>query len=445
MKLEKLESCVESCLPVPAPHQVRWQRGEVSIFVHLTVNTFTGREWGDGTESPEVFNPTHLDANQWAAAGKAAGASHMVLTAKHHDGFCLWPSRYTSHTIAASPYKGGKGDVVREFADACRAQGLGVGLYLSPWDRHEKSYGDSPAYNRFYLGQLNELLTQYGELAEIWFDGACAEGPNGKRQEYDWEAYFETCRRLQPNAVVFGDGGTTIRWIGNERGTAGETNWSMVNPMLVRFPGDSGIDTGIDARAKGAEKMNQLQHGNEDGSVWRPGECDVSIRPGWFYHPEEDDAVRSVQNLVDLYFKSVGRNAQLLLNVPPMPNGRFHETDVARLAGFRRRLDSIFAVDLAEGASVLRSGRTIELRFPTPVTFDVVSLEEEIEWGQRVASYYLHYQDGDGKWQMLHDGSTIGCKKLDRFDLVTAQAIRLVIRYTRAEPLIGAISLHRMA
>ncbi len=431
---------------IPLPAQVAWQRGEFAIFVHFGVNTFTGREWGDGKENPAIFNPRQFNANQWAQAAKEGGAHHMILTAKHHDGFCLWPTTTTNHSVKSSPWKNGKGDIVHEFVDACRSHGLKVGLYLSPWDRNNPTYGDSPAYNKLYLTQLTELVTQYGELCEIWFDGACAEGPNGKKQAYDWEAYFGTCAKLQPNAVTFGDGGSLVRWNGNERGVAGDPNWSTVDPALIRFPGDSGIDQANDAVARGAAKMHQLQNGNEGGSVWRPGESDVSIRPGWFYHEAEDQAVRSVENLVDLYFKSVGRNSMLLLNVPPTPSGLFHETDVARLNAFRQKLDRIFVKDFAEGATVMRpDDKTIEFHFRTACTFDVIAIEEQIELGQRVQSYRVLYQDVNGTWQWLIEGQTVGCKKLDRFDPVVAQGVRLEITRSRATPVIRAFGVHKSA
>ncbi|HEU4800226.1 MAG TPA: alpha-L-fucosidase, partial [Gemmatimonadales bacterium] len=290
--------------PLPSPAQLRWQRDERALFVHFTVNTFTGREWGDGTESPQLFNPSALDPRQWTRIAKSSGFRTVILTAKHHDGFCLWPSKLTSHTVAASPWKQGTGDVVRELADACRADGLGLGLYLSPWDRHEPSYGDSPRYNDFYIGQLTELLTQYGKVTEVWFDGANGEGPNGKRQVYDWPRIHRTVRALQPEAVIFSDAGPDVRWIGNEKGIAGEPNWASVDPSTVPVPGLSG-----------EEVIRQLQHGDAHGSVWRPGEADVSIRPGWFWHPEEDAKVKPAAELLDLYHQSVGRNAGLLLNV----------------------------------------------------------------------------------------------------------------------------------
>jgi alpha-L-fucosidase len=294
--------------PTPSASQLAWQRDELALFHHFGVNTFTNREWGDGTEDPGIFSPARFDARQWARAARAAGARSMILTAKHHDGFCLWPTRTTRHSVAASAWRGGNGDVVREFVDACRGEGLKPGLYLSPWDRNASVYGDSPAYNDFYCDQLTELLSRYGDIAEVWFDGANGEGPNGRKQAYDWPRFWSTVRRLQPNAVIFSDAGPDVRWIGNENGLAAETNWSTVDPLVVPFPG-----------ATGDAVMDMLRHGDPSGLAWRPGETDVSIRPGWFYHAAEDDKVRSVENLVRLYFTSTGRNSKLLLNVPPTP------------------------------------------------------------------------------------------------------------------------------
>src|SRR5260221_3671197 len=317
--------------PVPSKAQLAWQRDELALFLHFGVNTFTDREWGDGREDPGIFAPTALDARQWARAARAAGCRAMILTAKHHDGFCLWPSRTTSHSVAGSPWRDGKGDVVREFVDACRGEGLRPGLYCSPWDRHEPTYGDSRRYNELYRDQLTELLTQYGPIHEVWFDGANGEGPNGRRQLYDWPRMFRLVRRLQPEAVVFSDAGPDVRWIGNEHGEAGDPNWSTVDPAAVPYPGASG-----DAVTRA------LQHGDPAGAVWRPGETDTSIRPGWFYHPAEDGRVKPLEQLVELYFTSVGRNSKLLLNVPPTREGRLHPIDVARLVGMRERLTALF-------------------------------------------------------------------------------------------------------
>jgi alpha-L-fucosidase len=303
--------------PRPTASQLAWQREELALFVHFTVNTFTDKEWGDGTESPRIFDPARLDARQWARAAKGAGFRSLILTAKHHDGFCLWPTRTTDHSVRSSPWRGGAGDLVREFTEACRAEGLGAGVYLSPWDRNARCYGQGVAYDDFYLAQLEELLGQYGPLVEVWFDGANGEGPNGKRQQYDWPRIHAAVRRLQPNAVMFSDSGPDVRWIGNETGEAGTTCWGMVDPERVPRPG-------FDA----PWVQSALMQGDPHGTVWRPGEADVSIRPGWFWHPDQDVRVRGANNLLRLYFRSVGRNSKLLLNVPPTHDGLFHDLDV---------------------------------------------------------------------------------------------------------------------
>jgi alpha-L-fucosidase len=413
--------------PRPSPSQLAWQRDELALFLHFGVNTFTDREWGDGKEDPSIFAPSALDARQWARAARNAGARALILTAKHHDGFCLWPTRTTTHSVAASPWRAGQGDVVREFVDACHAEGLKAGLYLSPWDRNNPAYGDSPKYNDLYCDQLTELLTRYGPIAEVWFDGANGEGPNGKRQIYDWPRFFGLVRRLQPNAVMFSDAGPDVRWCGNENGTAGDPNWSTVNPEVVTFPG-----------ADGPGVTDALQHGDPAGTVWRPAEVDVSIRPGWFYHPAEDDRVRTVDNLESLYFSSVGRNGKLLLNVPPTRAGLLHSTDVARLALFRARLASRFERDVARDArrasSVIAPGRAqVELDLGRTVTIGVARLEEDITRGQSVARYTL-YGAVDRDWQVLSRGSTIGYAKLDRFEPVTVRRVRLAIEDAAGMP-----------
>jgi len=440
----------EPLLPVPTRQQLEWQRGELTLFVHFTVNTFTDREWGEGKEDPRIFNPVALDAGQWARAAKAGGFKLMILTAKHHDGFCLWPSALTEHCVKSSPWRDGKGDVVREFVDAARKEGLKVGLYLSPWDRHEKTYGDSPKYNEHYKNQLTELLTNYGPIAEVWFDGACGEGPNGKRQVYDWDGFRATVRKLQPDALMFSDAGPDIRWIGNEQGTAGDPCRSPVDPAKVTFPGQSGKDV-----------IQSLQHGDANGTLWRPGECDVSIRPGWFWHKKEDGKVRSAENLVDLYFRSVGRNSLLLLNVPPNDKGLFCDLDVQRLAEFRARLDAIFKTDLAASRSATASNTRgndaafgpgkaldgnpdtywatddnardgwLEVDLGQPTKFNLSCVQEAIALGQRIEAYGIEYWDGNA-WQPAAKGTTVGYKKLDRFNAVTAQRVRLAIGKARA-------------
>jgi alpha-L-fucosidase len=398
------------------------------MFLHFGVNTFTNREWGDGSESPSIFNPTALDARQWARAAKRGGFRAMILTAKHHDGFCLWPTKTTTHSVAASPFRNGNGDVVREFVDACRAEGLRVGLYLSPWDRNHPTYGDSPRYNEVYIAQLTELLTNYGTIAEVWFDGANGEGPNGKRQVYDWPRFFAHVKSLQPNAVIFSDAGPDVRWCGNERGVAGDPNWATVDPSRVPYPG-----------AEGPGIIDALQHGDPHGAVWRPAEVDVSIRPGWFYHPAENDGVRLVDNLVELYFTSVGRNGKLLLNVPPTTDGLLHPTDVSRLGGMRDALDRVFASDLVAQPSnrdwQITGARTAQLIVDLARTsaVSVVRLGEDISRGQIVGSYRVDGARGDGVWRELSRGTTIGYTKLDHVQ-GTVRRLRVRIGDAVADP-----------
>lgn len=405
--------------PLPSRAQLDWQRDELALFLHFGVNTFSDREWGDGREAPASFAPTALEARQWARAAKAGGFKTLILTAKHHDGFCLWRTDTTRHSVAASHWRNGEGDVVREFTDACRAEGLKAGLYLSPWDRNHPAYGDSPRYNDVYCDQLTELLTRYGPLHEVWFDGANGEGPNGKRQVYDWPRFWGLVRRLQPHAVMFSDAGPDIRWIGNELGSAGDTNWSTMDPAAVPYPGASG---------PGIERA--LQEGDPRGSVWRPGETDVSIRPGWFYHPAEDAKVKSVDELVALYSTSVGRNSKLLLNVPPTRAGLLHDTDASRLAAMHERLAALFAQDLSgpkitwQMTGARSAVGTTELR--GLVTVGLADLREDIAQGQRIARYVLEGSDG-GPWEVLSRGTTIGYRKLDRFGPVSLRRVRLRI------------------
>ncbi len=414
-------------LAQPTAAQLAWQHDERAMFLHFGVNTFTDREWGDGSEDPAVFNPTQLDARQWARTARQAGFRAMILTAKHHDGFCLWPTATTTHSVASSPWRGGHGDVVREFTTACAAEGLRAGLYLSPWDRNNPAYGDSARYNDLYCAQLTELLTHYGRINEVWFDGANGEGPNGKHQVYDWPRFFGLVHRLQPGAVIFSDAGPDVRWCGNESGSAGDPDWSSVDPALVPFPGASG--PGITAA---------LQHGTPGGAVWRPAEVDVSIRPGWFYHPAEDARVRSADNLVDLYFSSVGRNGKLLLNVPPTRDGVLAVTDIDHLGQFESRLQALFKDDLAAGRHLawrLTGPKTaeanVELRGAERVT--VLRLGEEIARGQAIARFSVFGAD-NGAWFPIARGTTIGYTRLLRVAPVVVRRLRVVIDDAIAVP-----------
>ncbi|HKP29700.1 MAG TPA: alpha-L-fucosidase [Gemmatimonadales bacterium] len=406
--------------PVPSAAQLTWQRDELALFLHFGVNTFTDREWGDGREDPGIFAPTALDARQWARTAKAAGFRAMILTAKHHDGFCLWPSRTTRHSVASSPWRGGSGDLVREFTDACRAEGLRAGLYCSPWDRNAPAYGDSARYNDMLCDQLTELLSGYGKIHEVWFDGANGEGPNGRKQAYDWPRFFDLVKKLQPDSVIFSDAGPDVRWIGNEKGVAGELNWSTVDPIAVPYPG-----------AEGDKVIAMLQHGDPDGSVWRPGEADVSIRPGWFHHAAEDARVKSVEELVGLYFSSVGRNSKLLLNVPPTRDGLIYAIDAERLAGMRTVLDLMFRDNHADQrrASWQRTDdrtATLTVDLGRAVNIRILDLREDITRGQVVARYAVHGETSGG-WQPLSSGTTIGYRKLDHLDARDVRRLRVTI------------------
>jgi alpha-L-fucosidase len=458
----------------PSPRQLAWQQLEFTAFVHFGVNTFTDREWGEGTEDPAVFDPTALDARQWVGVFRDAGMRGVILTAKHHDGFCLWPSRDTEHSVKSSPWRGGQGDVVRELAEACREGGLKLGLYLSPWDRHEPTYGDSPAYNEHFRGQLRELLTQYGELYCLWFDGACGEGPNGKQQEYDWVSYYELIRELQPNACI-SVCGPDVRWCGNEAGDCRESEWSVVAV-------EETDQQAIAERSQQADDRNfsrRLNPQDEDlGSrekiagasrlVWYPAEVDVSIRPGWFYHAAEDGQVKTLEHLLDIYYGSAGGNSVLLLNVPPDRRGLIHEADAARLRELGEVLRRTFARDLAQGAQATASEfigghapakaidgdpRTfwrpkegvesawlsLDLRVPT--TFDRACLQECLTEGQRVERFTLEAWL-EGRWSPIAAGTTIGYKRLLRFPPVTTQGVRLSITESRHCATISTFSLH---
>jgi len=427
----------------PSPQQLAWQEMEFIAFAHFGINTFTNREWGNGKEDPKLFNPSAFDAGQWVSVLRDAGIRMLILTAKHHDGFCLWPSRYTEHSVKNSPWRGGKGDVVREVADACRKGGIKFGVYLSPWDRNQSTYGDSPAYNRYFTDQLTELLTNYGPVAEVWFDGACGEGPNGKRQVYDWAAYYAVVRKLQPDALI-AICGPDVRWVGNESGVARETEWSV-------------------------QPANPARHG-KSGPVWYPAECDVSIRPGWFYHPNQDARVKSLDHLLDIYYKSVGRNSVLLLNIPPDRRGLIHENDARRLRELRAVLDATFRQNLALASKATASSSqdaehgpakaidgdattfwtakpgamaaSLEIDLGKTVTFNRAMVQEHIAIGQRVEAYRLEAWDG-AQWRECARGTTIGHKKLDRFADVTTRRVRLSILKARAEPAIRAFGLFR--
>jgi alpha-L-fucosidase len=431
---------------VPSERQIRWQALEFQAFVHFGMNTFTDREWGEGTEDPGLFDPTDFDAGQWVEAVEAAGIRGLIVTAKHHDGFCLWPSRFTEHSVKNSPWRGGHGDVVGEVAAACRKAGLAFGVYLSPWDRHEPSYGDSPRYNEHFKAQLRELLTRYGDISEVWFDGACGEGPNGKRQIYDWAGYFALIRELQPNAVI-SIMGPDARWIGNEAGVTRESEWSVIPVAGFDDAPDERNPGGIarlNAQAPDLGSFGRIAEVARQGGrlLWYPGQVDVSIRPGWFYHATEDGRVKSLDRLLDIYYTSVGGNAQLLLNIPPDKRGRIAGTDAARLRELGDRLRATFADNLVAGARMTPPPSdpgpdatavrlTFELNLAGLRTFNVAMLREDIRRGQQVEAFTLEAWDGEG-WKDIAAGATIGWKKLLRFKTFTAEKVRIrIIRRSR--------------
>jgi alpha-L-fucosidase len=450
---------------VPSERQLRWHAMEFYGFLHFTVNTFTDKEWGYGDESEAVFNPTDFSADQIVSVAKEAGMAGLILTAKHHDGFCLWPSAYTEHSLKKSPWKDGKGDVVAEIARACRRHGLNFGVYLSPWDRNYPEYGRK-AYITYYRNQLRELLTNYGEIFTVWFDGANGgDGYYGGAREtrridnrtyYDWHNTWQLVRDLQPFACMFSDVGPDFRWVGNERGIAGEPCWATLSP------GDG---------APGNTQAN-LNQGERPGTHWIPAECDVSIRPGWFYHASQDDQVKTPAQLLDIYYASVGRGACLNLTLPPDRRGRIHENDVASLREFRRLLDATFAENLAAGAEVSASnvraenrrfgpGRLFDgdrdtywatddfvfrpelgVQFSGEKTFNVMDLREHLPLGQRIEAFAVDAWV-DGAWQEVAQGTSIGNRRLLRIDPVTTTKVRLRITQAAACPALAEFGLYR--
>ena len=397
---------------VPNEQQKAWQERELTAFIHYGMNPFTDREWGDGTESPELFNPTNLDTEQWVKGLKDAGFEMVILTAKHHDGFCLWPTATTSHSVAASPWRDGKGDVVADLRRSCDKYDMKLGLYLSPWDRNASCYGDSPRYNDMFVAQLTELLTNYGKVDEVWFDGACAEGPNGKKQEYDWLRFRETMRRLQPEAVL-AITGDDVRWVGNEGGRGRETEWSVspLVPSIFSFADSVNNSLGIDAMSSLIGDRSTVAA--SERLYWWPSEVDVSIRPGWFYH--DDQQPHSLQRMAEIYLQSVGRNSVLLLNIPPDRRGLIADVDANRILELRKWIDANFTDN-----KLGKSGSTIT----------AVVLEEDIARGQRVEKFDV---EGliDGQWKVITSGTTIGKKRILTFAPVAPADLRLVVKSSR--------------
>lgn len=458
-------------LPVPSKQQLAWQEKELCAFVHFTVNTFTGKEWGYGDEDPNLFYPTDYNPDQWGEVLKEAGFKGAILTAKHHDGFCLWPSQYTNHSVKSINWKEGKGDVVGDFREACTRHGLEFGIYLSPWDRNRADYG-LPSYVKYYQNQLKELLENHGSVFETWFDGANGgdgfyggAGENRRIDDqvyYDWPAIFSIVRSFNSETLIFGDArvSTDARWCGNEKGFIGETNWNMISPDTLKAYGK-----------KFKERTQLLNKGDENGTVWMPAEVDVSIRPGWFYHESEDSLVKTSDELFDIYLSSVGRGANLLLNVAPDRRGLVPEADVQSLLQWKKKIDEVFSNDLAPAAKVtvdsyrgkssqfsavnltdgnketywatddgITSG-SIELNFEKPQLIEYVLLQEYIKLGQRVKTFNIEVLQ-NGQWGQVASATTIGYKRIVRIEPVETEKVRINISGAKACLVISNIEIY---
>ena len=429
------------CGPVPTENQLWWQDLEMYAFIHYSMNTYTDQEWGFGNEDLQLFNPADLDCRQWARVCKQAGMRGIIFTAKHHCGFCMWPSQYTEYSVKNTPWKQGKGDVVRELADACREEGLKFAVYLSPWDRNHPEYGRKE-YVTYFRNQLRELLTNYGDIFEVWFDGANGGdgwygGANEKRTidrttYYEWPETYRMIRLLQPHCLIWNDGSDRgdLRWVGTEAGNVGETNWSLLNK-------------------DGEVTWNMLHYGLEDGDSWVPGETNTSIRPGWFYHETENAHVKSLSKLMDTYYKSVGRNSTLLLNFPIAPNGRIHPIDSLRGIAFNKMIHEVFKTDLAANAKKHTKKNETIIDFGKPTAFNRFVAEEDIRYGQRVKKFSLEAEI-NGKWQPLKDAlveqgdglTTIGHRRIICFPTVNATRLRLTILDAKCQPIIKRTSVY---
>lgn len=456
--LVSLELAGQIKQPLPSRQQLAWHDMEFYFFMHFGPNTFTDKEWGHGDEPDEIFNPSQLDCRQWVKVAKESGAKGIIITAKHHDGFCLWPSKYSKHTVRESKWKEGKGDVLKELSQACKEQGLKFGVYISPWDRNHPDYG-TEKYNDVFVNMMKELFTNYGPIWELWWDGANGEGPNGKKQVYDWRRFENTVRQLSPTTVIFSDIGPDIRWVGNESGIAGKTNWNY-------------LDTAGYKRGLGAPANDTLQQGNILGKNWIPAECDVSIRPGWFWHANEDTQVKSPERLFDLYLKSVGRGANLLLNVPPDNRGLIHENDVEALIGFKKIKDENFknnllkqakpellVHDFSSGAGEVTDDsvgtfRTLKklnrnttghgmlfFTFIKKTRINCISIQEAIQNGQCIKGFEITFWNGGTVVDEIK-GSTIGNKRIITFPAKEVTGVSILINDANCLPAISEMAAY---
>ena len=411
--------------PTPTKEQLAWHDKEFYLFMHFGPNTFTDLEWGHGSEDPNVFNPTAMDCNQWASIAKASGAKGIIITAKHHDGFCLWPSKFSNHTVRESKWMDGKGDVLKMLSEACKKQGIEMGVYISPWDRNHPDYG-TPQYNEVYINTMKELLTGDGKFFELWWDGANGEGPNGKKQQYDFTRFKDSALSYQSQLVIFSDIGPHVRWVGNENGIIGETNWNL-------------LDTAGFKRGEGAPPNDTLNSGNYNGKNWIGAEADVSIRKGWFFHPGEDSTVKSGATLFDLYLKSVGRGGNMLLNVPPNRAGLISSVDSAALMSFKKIREEAFANNILKGANILRTKEFIEIHLANEVSLNTLVLKEKINLGQRVVRFEITGGNDINKFDPIVAGTTIGHKRILQFPTQKLKYLRIKFTQYKAIPILGDI------
>ncbi|MGB8317628.1 MAG: alpha-L-fucosidase, partial [Ignavibacteriaceae bacterium] len=468
------EQIIEKAANVtPSRGQYEWQKMEFTAFVHFGINTFDNVEWGKKNMDISKFNPKEINVNQWVKIFKDAGMKQVILTAKHHDGFCLWPTKYNNYNISNTPFQNGKGDIVRDLSEACHKAGLKFGVYLSPWDMHAKTYG-SPAYNKYFENLLTELLTNYGKISEVWFDGANGEGPNGKKQSYDWHSYYKLIRKLQPDAVI-AIMGPDVRWVGTESGYGRKTEWSVLpgsSENLEKIAANSqqkALDNAFIPKDLMGEDLGSRDKIEKASSlIWYPAEVDVSIRPGWFYHKADDSAVKSPYKLVDIYYNSVGLNDVLLLNVPPDKRGLITRYDIKSLKGMRYVIDETFKDNLAENAKAASSSEkkgneakyildndlntfwttkdtlstaSIEVDLNDEKTFDRTMLQENILAGQRIENFHLEYWNGS-QWEKFAEATTIGYKRLLRFPAVTTNKVKIVIDQCRTNPTLSSFGLY---
>jgi len=463
---------------VPSKRQLEHQKLEFYAFFHFSVNTFTGREWGDGKEDPAIFCPDRLDTRQWISAITDAGMKGAILTCKHHDGFCLWPSRHTGHSVTASPYRDGQADIVKDVSDACREEGIKFGIYLSPWDRNHSSYGEGKAYDDYFVKQLRELLTSYGEIFTVWLDGACGEGVNGKKQIYDWERYYQVIRELQPQACI-SVCGPDIRWCGNEAGQVRPSEWSVVPEKLTRaerVQAASQQEDTIQFRER-TLKTSDLDLGSrealkeESRLTWFPAEVNTSIRPGWFYHKEEDGQVKSLKELLNIYYGSVGGNSTFLLNIPPTPAGIIHENDLCRLKELGAEISQSFSVNMAKKARICADKddgehiakflkdedddtyyktadgdrkACITAGFDKETKVRFIVLKENIRLSQRIEKFNIKLKR-DGHYETIYEGTVVGYKKIipvNCGDGISCEALRVCIKESRISPTLSFLGIY---